>query len=469
MAFDNVIFPLIVETVTSSPEFNTTVIPTGSGAEQRNVNWTDGKITFNATLGVRSKQDIQTLINFFRARKGRARGFLVKDLIDCVATETRDIIAIGTAAVNEKTFQLQRVYSDLVVNTHYGITGNADLRPIYKPVRGTIKVYRNSTLQVEGGFGAYATATINSGASGVISGVTITTPGTGYTSVPAVGFSGGGGTGAAGTAVLSSNFVSNTTITNGGTGYTSAPTVAFSGGGGTGAAGTAVLTGTVVSSITITDPGTGYTSAPTIAFSGGGGSGAAATAVIGAKVVSITITNGGSAYTTPPTIAITGGGGTGAAAVSVIGTGYISAITITNGGASYTSPPTVVISGGGGTGASATAVLTSGAVTGTTSLVGGSGYTTTPTITLVNVNGDYSIDYRTGMLYLTADLALNVVLAWSGEFYVPCRFVEDRLPADEVFFDIFLRNAQGDEIPRYSAAGAGAIPDILIQETRDYI
>jgi len=74
------------------------------------------------------------------------------------------------------------------------------------------------------------------------------------------------------------------TVGTPGSGYASAPTVAFSGGGGTGAAGTAVLgtgadAGKVVS-VTITDPGSGYTSAPTVAFSGGGGSGAAATATI---------------------------------------------------------------------------------------------------------------------------------------------------------------------------------------------
>ena len=78
--------------------------------------------------------------------------------------------------------------------------------------------------------------------------------------------------------------VDSVTITNQGSGYSSAPTVAFSGGGGTGAAGTAVLgtgddAGKVVS-VTITNPGSGYTAAPTVAFSGGSGTGAAGTAVI---------------------------------------------------------------------------------------------------------------------------------------------------------------------------------------------
>jgi hypothetical protein len=67
-------------------------------------------------------------------------------------------------------------------------------------------------------------------------------------------------------------------VTNGGTGYTTAPTVAFSGGGGTGAAATAIISGGKVVAIKMTNFGAGYTSAPTVAFSGGGGAGAAATA-----------------------------------------------------------------------------------------------------------------------------------------------------------------------------------------------
>jgi len=75
-----------------------------------------------------------------------------------------------------------------------------------------------------------------------------------------------------------------------GSGYTSAPTVAFSGGGGSGATGTATITTfytisggvttatTRVTGITVTNPGSGYTSAPAVTLSGGGGSGAVAVA-----------------------------------------------------------------------------------------------------------------------------------------------------------------------------------------------
>jgi hypothetical protein len=76
--------------------------------------------------------------------------------------------------------------------------------------------------------------------------------------------------------------VTQVNMTNNGTGYTSAPTVSFSGGGGSGAAGTAAVAADgKVYGVYITNYGSGYTSAPTVSFTGGGGSGAAGTAFIG--------------------------------------------------------------------------------------------------------------------------------------------------------------------------------------------
>jgi hypothetical protein len=71
-------------------------------------------------------------------------------------------------------------------------------------------------------------------------------------------------------------------ITTGGTAYTTAA-VAFSGGGGTGAAATAVLTGGVITAINVTNSGSLYTSAPTVTITGDG-TGAAATSVISGQL-----------------------------------------------------------------------------------------------------------------------------------------------------------------------------------------
>lgn len=90
-----------------------------------------------------------------------------------------------------------------------------------------------------------------------------------------------------------STSVSDIFMTSTGSGYTSAPTVTISG-GGSGATGTANITTsyftvagvttaiTSVSSITLTNPGTGYTSAPTVTLSGGGGTLATAQARLAA-------------------------------------------------------------------------------------------------------------------------------------------------------------------------------------------
>lgn len=78
---------------------------------------------------------------------------------------------------------------------------------------------------------------------------------------------------------FSKDEVGSVIINNGGTGYTSVPTVAFTGGGGgTGAAGTAIIQNGAVAQVTITNPGSGYTTAPTVTFTGGAGSGANGTA-----------------------------------------------------------------------------------------------------------------------------------------------------------------------------------------------
>jgi len=121
-------------------------------------------------------------------------------------------------------------------------------------------------------------------------------------------------------------------MTTGGAGYTSAPAVNFSGGGGVGASAVAVLSssGTVVTdgyvnAVNVTNGGSGYTSPPTVNFSGGGGSagGAAATAVLGTsgKVVSVNVSNVGTqcySQASDVVVSFSGGSGSGATAVGVL-------------------------------------------------------------------------------------------------------------------------------------------------------
>ncbi|QJB38009.1 RagB/SusD family nutrient uptake outer membrane protein [Chitinophaga oryzae] len=81
--------------------------------------------------------------------------------------------------------------------------------------------------------------------------------------------------------------IKTVTITSGGAGYTTAPAVTFTGGGGSGISATAVMSGGQVTGITFapdavygTARGVGYTAAPSITFTGGNGAGASAIATI---------------------------------------------------------------------------------------------------------------------------------------------------------------------------------------------
>src|SRR5262249_9067637 len=142
--------------------------------------------------------------------------------------------------------------------------------------------------------------------------------------LPAVSLSGGGGTGAVVTPVISG---SNASIqgTHGGRGGGSGAARSFTGGQPTTPAGAALtFKGTTRRAITLTDPGSGYTSIPTLTFTPAvTGTAVAATILLTpSPIASISIPtgSGGTGYSSasPPTVNITGGGGTGATATAIV-------------------------------------------------------------------------------------------------------------------------------------------------------
>ena len=144
-------------------------------------------------------------------------------------------------------------------------------------------------------------------------------------------------------------YISQLQISQQGSGYTIVPTVSFSGGGGSNAAATAqiTLTGGNITSINVDQSGSGYTEAPTVDIAGDG-SGATATATIaltGGGVETVTVTNGGSGYNplNLPAVTFTGGGGSNAEAQAVVTDGIVTAVNITASGSGYQSAPTVTI------------------------------------------------------------------------------------------------------------------------------
>lgn len=253
---------------------------------------------------------------------------------------------------------------------------------------------------------AEASATATVGGTSTVSSVRLVNPGSGYTTAPTIGFSGGGGASAAATAALANSTwgLSGLTLTGVGSGFTSVPTVGFSGGSGSGAAGVAVLDAAtqVVTSVSISNAGdyveidSPFQPSISVALSGGGGSGAGGYIVIQQggpnennghwSVVQFVLTNGGSGYTSPPTVTFIPNARlstvTAATAVAMVSSGALSSVVLTNPGSGYGSTaPTVAITGGGGSGATATAQLIGSPISPVITMTNnGSGYTSAPLV-----------------------------------------------------------------------------------------
>lgn len=138
MSFSEIRFPEDISYGSSGgPEYSTGVIVLHSGHEQRNINWAEARARYNAAHGVKTQAQLDALIAFFRARRGRAHGFRYKDWADYSAIGQ----IIGTGDGGQTVFQLTKTY----------VSGSgSETRVIRKPVSGTVKLYLNSVLQTSG-------------------------------------------------------------------------------------------------------------------------------------------------------------------------------------------------------------------------------------------------------------------------------------------------------------------------------
>lgn len=134
---------------TGGPGFSTGVVTTSSGGEQRNQQWAQSRCKYNVAHGVKNQAQLDTLIAFFRARKGRAYGFRFKDWSDYTALG-QICVAVPYAP---GVYQLQKMYTDLA--------GYTDVRTVKKPVIGTVRVYVNGVLQTIGYSMDYTAGRIN--------------------------------------------------------------------------------------------------------------------------------------------------------------------------------------------------------------------------------------------------------------------------------------------------------------------
>ena len=117
-AFHDVRFPLELGFgATGGPGFSTQVVVTGSGAEQRNADWSDARLEYDAGVGIRSEADLALLVAFFRARRGQAHGFRFLDPLDNSSAAAGGAPAatdqpLGTGSGTTTRFALVKYYGE---------------------------------------------------------------------------------------------------------------------------------------------------------------------------------------------------------------------------------------------------------------------------------------------------------------------------------------------------------------------
>lgn len=145
-AFHDVLFPIDVALGASGgPERVTEVVTGASGREERNTRLADSRRRWDAGYGVKTLAALSEVVAFFEERRGRLYGFRWRDRLDHSsgppgqppdARDQRLAPADGTGA-----FTLAKTYGAL--HAPY-------VRPIAKPVAGTVRVAVDGIEQAAG-------------------------------------------------------------------------------------------------------------------------------------------------------------------------------------------------------------------------------------------------------------------------------------------------------------------------------
>lgn len=147
MAFHDIRFPANLSFGSvGGPERRTEIVTLTNGFEERNTPWEHSRRRYDAGVGLRSLDDVQTLIAFFEARRGQMFGFRWKDWSDYKSGRASRAVTpfdqiIGTGDGARVEFGLCKTYR----------SGEASyVRPVVKPVRGTVLVAVDRDQKVEG-------------------------------------------------------------------------------------------------------------------------------------------------------------------------------------------------------------------------------------------------------------------------------------------------------------------------------
>ena len=145
--FHDVRFPLAVSFGASGgPERRTEIVTLGSGREERNQRWAMSRRRYEAGTGVKNRDDLQTVVDFFEERRGRLYGFRFRDPLDNKSSVPSEAPSAGDQLLgvgdgSTVSFQLTKRYGDTFLPYE---------RPIELPVESSLQVEVGGVTRVLG-------------------------------------------------------------------------------------------------------------------------------------------------------------------------------------------------------------------------------------------------------------------------------------------------------------------------------
>ena len=133
--FYDIVFPESISIKSSYIiEYNTIINKSKNGSELRISNYDYPLLSYNVINDLKTKRELEEIINFFKLVKGRAYGFKFKDWLDYKAINQNIAIANG----EQTEFQLMKTYN---------INNKIQIRKITKPANISIFINQQNITQ----------------------------------------------------------------------------------------------------------------------------------------------------------------------------------------------------------------------------------------------------------------------------------------------------------------------------------
>lgn len=147
MAFHEQRFPLRLSLTSSGgPGRQTDIVSLSNGREARNRRWRFSRRRYDVGSALRSVADLYAVLEFFEARGGQLHGFRFRDPVDFSSARPDEAVTpldqwIGTGDGVTAAFQLVKAYGDGAA---------VELRPVVKPVAGSLRLAVDGLEIVDG-------------------------------------------------------------------------------------------------------------------------------------------------------------------------------------------------------------------------------------------------------------------------------------------------------------------------------